>query len=350
MKRFDLDGQLPDYKELYDEIGDIGSGTYGDVIIARDKATSKRVAVKRFKPDDNEYVYRLARQEVHTLSKLSHVNIVVLQNVAKDEKGVKYMIMECMKHDLGGMISDPEKCRWITRAQIKCYMIQILAGIEYCHSMNTLHRDLKPANILISHDNVVKIADFGMCKIMTAAHGNDDYINGVQSRWYRSPEIILGSTDYDGAIDVWSIGCIFVELLLAYPFMNGEYDIPLINCPKPGTDQLSLIWKNCGTPVDGELSKYPHWQQYKPNYVIKRDMRTRLYTTNTTCRKDYFTTGAIDLIDKMLTFDPKKRIRCKHASSHIYFTQENPGLMTPEQISRATQPQYSSNNKRSSAK
>ncbi len=347
-RRFNLDGELPLWSTLYERNDYISSGTYGDVFTATERATKKTVAIKRLRPT-TDHAYRLACREVYNLEKLDHPNIIRLENVVCDEKGVRFMVMDCMKHDLEGLLKNKDAVNWMSVATIKSYMRQILSGIDYCHQGKLLHRDLKPANILLSDKGVIKIADFGLCRTLksrideTVDPKHDGYTNPVQSRYYRCPEMLLGSRTYDYSSDVWSIGCIFVELLLGQVFMPGKYDDPSMCGNEHGTDQLSLIWSNCGTPLENNwpsVVAYPKWPTFRPQFSIARNMHTRLHTNNKTPRKHYFTNSAIDLVDKLLLLDPKNRITCQAALRHVYLVEESPAPLPTEALPRYSMPNY----------
>lgn len=108
--------------------------------------------------------------------------------------------------------------------QIKCYMKQLLRGIDYCHRRGILHRDIKGSNLLIDNDGILKIADFGLANFYHR-HQVEPMTNRVVTLWYRPPELLLGATFYDASIDLWSIGCVLGELYAGKPIMRGRTEV-----------------------------------------------------------------------------------------------------------------------------
>lgn len=108
--------------------------------------------------------------------------------------------------------------------QIKCYMWQLLCGLEHCHSHGLIHRDIKTSNILVNNEGVLKIADFGLANFITPEN-QQQLTNRVVTLWYRPPEIFLGSTSYKETVDMWSVGCVFAEMFAGKPFIKGRNEV-----------------------------------------------------------------------------------------------------------------------------
>lgn len=211
-------------EERYEICEPIGGGTYGDVFKALDKEAEKKgtyVALKRLKIDEkteSEGMPITAIREIHILRQLEHENIVklvevVVSNPKGEDAGDIFMVFEYMAHDLTGLLENMGDRR-LTCSEVKLIMKQLLTGLHYCHSHGVLHRDLKPANLLISADGILKLADYGLARILSA-NQRRGYTNRVITLWYRPPELLLGATKYHTEIDVWSVGCIFAEILSA---------------------------------------------------------------------------------------------------------------------------------------
>ena len=186
------------------------------------------------------------------------------------------------------------------RRVIKGYLYQMCAGIAYCHSHRVLHRDLKPQNLLVDQTtNVLKLADFGLARAFGIPVRA--YTHEVVTLWYRSPEILLGARHYSTPVDVWSIGCIFAELVRKTPMFPGESEV----------QQLLHIFKVLGTPDESVwpgVSKLKDWHefpQWKP-----QDLRTFFPTLEP---------EGLDLLRRCLVYDPKERISAKEAMAHPFF-------------------------------
>ena len=125
-------------------------------------------------------------------------------------RGSFYLVFEYLKHDLQGMINMKLD---FSMAQIKCIMLQVLQGVAYLHQKHVIHRDIKGANILLSSKGEVKLADFGLARIFYPGDERVNYTNRVVTLWYRAPELLLGARNYSEAVDMWSVGCVFAELV-----------------------------------------------------------------------------------------------------------------------------------------
>lgn len=199
------------------------------------------MALKKVKQDqEKEGMPITALREIKILSKLKHPNIVNLLEVAvgkpngMTQKSNVYMVFEYLEHDLHGLID-----RHITFEvpQIKCIMIQILQGLKFLHENHVMHRDIKGANILLDNKGNVKLADFGLSR-RSVTESKRNFTNRVVTLWYRSPELLLGSDRYTSAIDMWSLGCCFAELLTLFPLFPGNKEQQV----------LEKIYEKCGTP------------------------------------------------------------------------------------------------------
>ena len=217
--------------ELYEKVYQVGEGTFGKVYKAKLKAlpgknfnmTSDYVALKRILMENEKEGFPItAIREIMILKRLSHPNIISLHEIVTSKpseknkfRGNVYLVFEYMEHDLSGLVDLKIN---FNVSQIKCILHQILTGIHYLHTNNVIHRDIKGANILINNRGEVKIADFGLARIHNPNPNiNKIYTNRVVTLWYRAPELLLGSTNYGPSIDMWSVGCLFSELLAGVP-------------------------------------------------------------------------------------------------------------------------------------
>ncbi|XP_041009286.1 probable serine/threonine-protein kinase At1g54610 [Juglans microcarpa x Juglans regia] len=199
----------------------IGQGTYSNVYKAVDRDTKKIVALKkvRFDTSEPESVKFMAR-EIRILKMLDHPNVIKLNGLATSRMQYSlYLVFDFMQSDLTGIISRPGEM--LNEAQVKCYMQQLLSGLQHCHERGVLHRDIKPANLLINSRGVLKIADFGLANVYDPEQKRS-LTSRVVTLWYRAPELLLGSTDYGAGIDLWSAGCLLAEMFVRRAFMPGR--------------------------------------------------------------------------------------------------------------------------------
>ncbi|KMZ71943.1 hypothetical protein ZOSMA_171G00200 [Zostera marina] len=286
--------------DQYEKVEKIGEGTYGVVYKARDRVTNETIALKKIRLEqEDEGVPSTAIREISLLKEMQHHNIVRLQDVVHSERRL-YLVFEYLDLDLKKhMDSCPELAK--SPNLIKRFLFQILRGIAYCHSHRVLHRDLKPQNLLIDRQtNSLKLADFGLARafgipIRTFTHE-------VVTLWYRAPEILLGSRHYSTPVDVWSIGCIFAEMVNRRPLFPGDSEI----------DELFKIFRGLGTPTEETwpgVTSLPDFKSAFPKWPSK-DFTTLVPNLDA---------AGIDLLSKMLRFQPSKRITARCALEHEYF-------------------------------
>ncbi|MBA0711782.1 hypothetical protein Golax_010929 [Gossypium laxum] len=216
-----INGWIPRRASTFEKLNKIGQGTYSSVYKARDLIHNKLVALKRVQFDnhDPESAKFMAR-EIILLRRLDHPNVIKLEGLITSPTGCSlYLVFEYMEHDLVGLASLPRIK--FSEPQIKCYMQQLLSGLDHCHSHGVLHRDIKGSNLLIDSNGILKIADFGL-----ACHFDPldsvPMTNRVVTLWYRPPELLLGASHYGVAVDLWSAGCILGELYSGKPILPGK--------------------------------------------------------------------------------------------------------------------------------
>ncbi|KAB7502842.1 Cyclin-dependent kinase 11B [Armadillidium nasatum] len=252
----------------------IEEGTYGVVYRAREKSTNEIVALKRLKMEKEKEGFPITSlREVDTLLKGQHVNIVTCREIVVGSSIDKiYIVMEYMEHDLKSLMETMRKKKQsFTIGEVKTLMIQLLRAVHHLHDNWILHRDLKTSNLLLSNRGILKVGDFGLAR----EYGSPlkQYTPIVVTLWYRAPELLLGTKEYSCPIDVWSVGCIFGELLGMEPMFPGKSEI----------DQLNKIFKDLGTPSD---KIWPGYSQmpvvkktqfaYYPHNRLKERFKTRL--------------------------------------------------------------------------
>ncbi|CAI9771732.1 unnamed protein product [Fraxinus pennsylvanica] len=286
--------------EQYEKVEKIGEGTYGVVYKARDRVTNETIALKKIRLEhEDEGVPSTAIREISLLKEMQHGNIVRLQDVVHSEKRL-YLVFEYLDLDLKKhMDSCPEFSQ--DPRLVKMFLYQILRGIAYCHSHRVLHRDLKPQNLLIDRrTNALKLADFGLARAFGIPVRT--FTHEVVTLWYRAPEILLGSRHYSTPVDVWSVGCIFAEMVNQRPLFPGDSEI----------DELFKIFSITGTPNEDTwpgVTSLPDFKSAFPKWLPK-DLATVVPNLDA---------AGLDLLRKMLFLDPSKRITARSALEHEYF-------------------------------
>ena len=289
----------------YKKLSKIGEGTYGVVYKAEDIQKKRIVALKkiRLKPEE-EGIPSTAIREISLLKECKNKNIIHLIDVIHTKSKLT-LIFEYCETDLK-RIMDEKREEKLPLKTIKEYFYQIIKGLNYLHKKKIIHRDLKPQNLLINSENKIKICDFGLAR----GYGVPvkTYTNEVVTLWYRPPDILLGNKIYDISCDIWSAGCIFAEMLLGHPLFSGKNE----------SEQCEQIFHLIGTPDEDTfnwLKESPEW-----NTGINGDGFTKV------TRKNFLTTFnqvddqlAIDILDKILVFDPEQRICTDDLLKHPFF-------------------------------
>ncbi|KAG6529903.1 hypothetical protein ZIOFF_012120 [Zingiber officinale] len=215
----------------YKFINEIGDGTCGNVYKALNIENNEIVAIKKMKRKFYFWEECMNLCEAKSLRKLNHTNIVKLKEIVRENHEL-FFIFEHMEYNLYQVMR--ERQNPFTEGEIRNLMSQVLQGLAYMHKNGYFHRDLKPENLLVTHD-VIKIADFGLAREVTSEPPYTDY---VSTRWYRAPEVLLKSSFYTPAIDMWAVGAILAELFMLSPLFPGESEI----------DQIYRICTILGTP------------------------------------------------------------------------------------------------------
>lgn len=212
----------------YKKINRIGEGTYGFVYRAIDRTTKKVVALKRIiMHNEQQDGFPLTSiREIVCLKQCNHPNIVGLYGIAVgDSRDAVFLVFEYCVHDLSSILHNVRNP--FKESEIKNLMRQLLLALDYLHNRSIVHRDIKPSNILYSIDGVLKLADFGMARLLARPFQPNLTVN-VVTLWYRSPELLLGSPKYSFSMDLWSAGCILGELVLTKPIFPGNDELDQI--------------------------------------------------------------------------------------------------------------------------
>ncbi|CAL9118146.1 unnamed protein product [Musa textilis] len=309
-------GWTPRRADSFQKLAKIGSGTYSNVYKARDVETGRVVALKkvRFDAVEPESVRFMAR-EITVLRRLDHPNVIRLEGLAISRvSSALYLVFEYMEHDLAGLAAAPGV--HFTEPQVKCYMKQLLSGLEHCHSRGVLHRDIKGSNLLLDNEGTLKIADFGLASTFDPER-RVPMTSRVVTLWYRAPELLLGATYYGVGVDLWSAGCILAELLLGKPILPGRTEV----------EQLHKIFKLCGSPSEKywKKSKLPHATIVKPKQNYKRCIGETF---------NDFPPSSLSLIDSLLSIEPADRGTAIAALNSEFFATE------PHACEPSSLPQY----------
>ena len=239
-----------------------------------------------------------------------------------DSKHILYLVFPYAEYDLGGIMNHFGKKRLTTpEGFVKSLMWGLLNGVAYLHASWVLHRDLKPANLLVGglgspHEGVLKIADFGLARIVQDPVYPLWDGASVVTIWYRAPELLLGSQHYTRAVDIWAVGCIFAELLLAHALFRGT-ERP--NNERWQDDQMLKITQVLGKPQPEtwpELIYMPFWQKLEQFLSAEDSLKKTILRGRQSCSEN-----SLDLLSKMLAYNPANRITAADALNHPYFVE-----------------------------
>ena len=294
--------------ERYKVLENIGCGAYGIVCSALDAKTRNKVAIKKIpKALEVLTIAKRTYRELRILKHFNHDNIIAIRDILRPPVDVSsftdvYVVFDMMETDLHRIIHSDQP---LTDEHIRYFLYQILRGLKYIHSANVLHRDLKPSNLLVNEDCELKIGDFGMARGLDSSPTEQKRVmtEYVATRWYRAPELMLSLSEYSQAMDIWSVGCIFAEMLGRKALFPGTNYL----------NQLQLILSVVGTPsedfyqrmgaerVKTYISKLPHKQAVELDKIYNKANSVGL-----------------KLLSQMLKLDPLERITAKQALEHEY--------------------------------
>ncbi|KAI1805664.1 kinase-like protein [Daldinia bambusicola] len=299
--------------ENYDKLNDIEEGAYGWVARAKEIKTGKVVALKRLKfdPNDTTGLPETGLREIQILKDCSHRNIVSLREVVVGDDTSRiehiFLVLEFLEHDLMSVLGDmPEP---FLASEVKTLLLQLAAGVAYLHDHWILHRDLKTSNLLLNNRGQLKIADFGMARYV-GDPPPPKLTQLVVTLWYRAPELLLGAKTYGPAVDMWSVGCIFGELLTREPLLQGKNEV----------DELGKIFELCGIPTD---ESWPGFRRL-PNARHLRLPKSSGANTGPVIRARFplLTAAGSALLSTLLSLDPERRPSAREMLDHEFFRQD----------------------------
>ncbi|RMZ85255.1 hypothetical protein DV738_g157, partial [Chaetothyriales sp. CBS 135597] len=290
--------------DQYDIQDVIGEGAYGVVCSALHKPSGQKVAIKKITPFDHSMFCLRTLREMKLLRYFNHENIISILDIQKPRNYETftevYLIQELMETDMHRVIRTQD----LSDDHCQYFIYQTLRALKAMHSANVLHRDLKPSNLLLNANCDLKVCDFGLARSAASTDDNSGFMTEyVATRWYRAPEIMLTFKEYTKAIDVWSVGCILAEMLSGKPLFPG----------KDYHHQLTLILDVLGTPTmeDYYGIKSRRAREYIRSLPFKKKIPLKALFPKTSDL-------ALDLLEKLLAFNPVKRITVDEALKHPY--------------------------------
>ncbi|EJF66602.1 Pkinase-domain-containing protein [Dichomitus squalens LYAD-421 SS1] len=289
----------------YERLNSIEEGSYGVVFRARDKETGDIVALKKLKLDEEKHGFPItALREINSLMVCKHENVVGIREVVVGDTLTQvFIVMDFIEHDLKTLLSVMPSP--FLQSEVKTLMLQLLSAVAHCHERWILHRDLKTSNLLMNNRGTIKVADFGLARRYGDPVGVGGLTQLVVTLWYRAPEILLGATTYSTAIDMWSVGCIFAELLLNEPLFQAKGEIEMI----------SMIFKLLGPPTSQT------WPDFLNLPLAKTITLPAPQPSQLRQKFPYVTSAGLDLLSRLLAYDPETRISAEEALKHPYFTE-----------------------------
>ncbi|KAL4807250.1 kinase-like domain-containing protein [Aspergillus unguis] len=292
----------------FERLNHIEEGSYGWVSRAKELATGEIVALKKLKLDNSPDGFPVTGlREIQTLLEARHQNVVYLREVVMGNKMDEvYLVMGFLEHDLKTLLDDMREP--FLPSEIKTLLLQFISGLDFLHSQWIMHRDLKTSNLLINNRGELKIADFGMARYYGDPPPKLTQL--VVTLWYRSPELLLGAESYGPEIDMWSVGCIFGELLTKEPLLQGKNEV----------DQVSKIFALTGPPTP---QTWPGFRSL-PNAKSLRIPSTQSSASTLLPRSKFpfLTNAGLQLLSALLALNPASRPSAAESLSHPYFRED----------------------------
>ncbi|KAJ8045616.1 MAPK/MAK/MRK overlapping kinase [Holothuria leucospilota] len=282
----------------YRMLGKKGEGTFSEVLKCQNIQDGTQYACKRMKQTYNSLEQVNNLREIQAMRRLSpHANILQLVEVIFEKKsGHLSLVCELMDMNIYEVIRG--RRHYLPEHKVKNYMYQLLKSLDHMHRNGIFHRDVKPENILVK-DDVLKLADFGSCR---SVYSKQPYTEYISTRWYRAPECLLTDGFYTYKMDLWSVGCVFFEVLSLHPLFPGSNEV----------DQIAKIHDIMGTPDDTVMNKFRKARGMNYNFPKKTGSGIEKLLTNASKE-------TVELIYKLCTYDCDERISARQALRHPYF-------------------------------
>ncbi|XP_024081538.1 cyclin-dependent kinase 14 isoform X2 [Cimex lectularius] len=287
--------------DAYVKLEQLGEGSYATVFKGYSNLTKQIVALKEIRLQEEEGAPFTAIREASLLKELKHCNIVTLHDIVHTRHTLTF-VFEYVHTDLSQyMERHPGGLKY---SNVKLLLFQLLRGLAYCHRRRVLHRDVKPQNLLISEIGELKLADFGLARAKSVP--SHTYSHEVVTLWYRPPDVLLGSTQYSTSLDMWGVGCIFLEMITGVPTFPGVREV---------YDQLDKIFKILGTPAEDTWEGVSHLPGYSSHKIIAYKGKK----LGLAFPRLYDITEGENMASSLLQLNPDKRIGAEDALRHKYF-------------------------------
>ncbi|XP_023661790.1 cyclin-dependent kinase 15 isoform X2 [Paramormyrops kingsleyae] len=288
----------------------LGEGSYATVYKGISRINGHLVALKVIRMKTEEGIPFTAIREASLLKGLKHANIVLLHDIIHTRESLTF-VFEYVQTDLAQYMT--QHPGGLHSYNVRIFMFQLLRGLSYIHGRRILHRDLKPQNLLISYLGELKLADFGLARSKSIP--SQTYSSEVVTLWYRPPDVLMGSTDYSTALDIWGAGCIFIEMLQGAPAFPGVAD---------AFEQLQKIWAVLGVPTEETWPGVSELPNHKPEWFLPCEPQQFRNVWKRLGQLPYKTE---DLAQLLLRPAPRDRIPAQDALLHPYFNTLPPPLM-----------------------
>ena len=324
----------------FEKLNHIEEGSYGWVSRARETATGEVVALKKLKMDNSNDGFPVTGlREMQTLLDSRHENIVHLREVVMGDglseyltilfrlvrwlltsKASVFLVMDFLEHDLKTLQEDMAEP--FLPSEIKTLLLQLTSAVEYLHGNWILHRDLKTSNLLMNNRGQMKIADFGMARYYGDPPPKLTQL--VVTLWYRAPELLLGAEKYGPEIDLWSIGCIFGELLTREPLLQGKNEVDQLSKVQSKSrifyQGLHLqIFELCGIPTE---ENWPGFRRLPNARSLRLPKTAQTMGTVVRAKFPFLTTAGSQLLVSLLSLNPARRPSAREMLTHPYFDEK----------------------------
>ncbi|KAL2815292.1 kinase-like domain-containing protein [Aspergillus granulosus] len=297
----------------FERLNHIEEGSYGWVSRAKEITTGEVVALKKLKMDNSPDGFPVTGlREIQTLFEARHQNVVYLREVVMgNQMDEVYLVMDFLEHDLKTLLDDMREP--FLPSEIKTLLLQFISGLDFLHSQWIMHRDLKTSNLLMNNRGELKIADFGMARYYGDPPPKLTQL--VVTLWYRSPELLLGAETYGPEIDMWSLGCIFGELLTKEPLLQGKNEV----------DQVSKIFALTGPPTQQTWPGFrslPNAKSLRLSPTYPSAQTSTMPPLLPRAKFPFLTTAGLQLLSSLLALNPASRPTASECLKHPYFRED----------------------------